>query len=170
MYSSQEKKLLPVHDRKDATDYVHAFLRHIRQTQGRIFDLRHPGQVKYMVELMNDPKNTAFKSIRDPRDGYYYWNEQRFDYVPSNLGTGRGFIFYFICNACRRRVKYLYEYSSLESPLCRHCCHLKYEQPSRKARALSRALRKPYLSAEAKYALVRRAGITAEDVESARNY
>ena len=169
MYDSQRKKPLPVHDRKDATDYVRAFILYIRKTQGRVFDLRHPGQVKYMVELMNDPKNTTFKSIRDPRDSYYYWHKQRFDYVPSNLGRDRGFVFYFICNGCGRRVKYLYEYSSLESPLCRTCCHLKYEQPSRKARDISRLIRRPYLSSEDKYVLIKRAGITTEDVVAAKN-
>jgi hypothetical protein len=135
---------------------------HMRHTHGRVYDLRHPGEVRNMVEAMNKPENTTYKSRRDFRDGGYFWNEQRVDFVSSNLK--RGHIFYFRCNGCARRVKYLYEYSMLMSPLCRICCRLRYEQPSRKARYLSRLIRKPYLSSEAKYALIKRAGITIQDV------
>lgn len=167
MYGQQKGNPIVVQDRKDITDYVSAFIRHMRSTQGRVFNVRHPGEVKYMAELMNDPKNTTFKSCRDLQGGYSYWSRQGVEYIPSNLGRDHGFIFYFRCNGCYRRVKYLYEYSALESPLCRVCCHLKYEQPSRKARALSRAIRKPYLSSEAKRTLIKRTGITMEDVAAA---
>ncbi len=167
MYGGRNRKpAITVFDRKDITDFVRAFVFYMRRTQGRVFDMRHHAQVKYMVELMNDPANTAFKSVRDVfGDGRPYWHEQGVDFVPSNLK--RGFIFYFRCNGCYRRVKYLYEFSTLQSPLCRICCHLHYEQPNRKARELSRLFRRPYLSVEAKYALIKRAGITIEDVRAA---
>lgn len=165
MYGKKKQKGLTVQRRVDITDYVQEFVMHMRRTQGRIFDRRHPGEAENMKQMMNDPRNTTFKSIRDLRDGDYYWHEQKVDYVRSNLK--RGFIFYFICNACGRRARYLYEYSSLESPLCRICCRLNYEQPGRKAREISRLIRRPYLSTEAKHILIRRAGITSDDITSA---
>jgi hypothetical protein len=164
MYGKTNRKPpITILDRKDITDYVRAFVLHMRNTQGRVFDTRHRSSVEYMVEMMNKPENTAFKSIRDVLgDGRPFWYEQKVDFVASNLR--RGFVFYFRCNGCYRRVKYLYQYSMLKPPLCRICCRLPYPQPSRQARRFSRLIRQPYLSSEAKYMLIKRAGITAEDI------
>ena len=169
MYASRHKKEpLEINSRKDITEYVRSFVWYMRRSQGRVFDTRHRGNVEYMVELMSNPENTAFKSARDfLGDGQYYWHEQRVDFVPSNLK--KGFIFYFRCNGCYRRVKYLYEYAVTKSPLCRICCRLPYRQPLRKERQLSRLINRPYLSSEAKYMLIKRAGITVEDVVVATN-
>ncbi len=143
-------------------DYVRNFKINIREKEGRILNTNHEGEVSYMKGLLNNPRYTTFKSIAVFNDGIPYWNEQKVDYVPSNLR--RGFIFYFICNGCERRAKHLYEYSTLESPLCRVCCRLKYEAPTYKARTFSRMLRKTYFSSEDKYLIIRRAGITLEDL------
>jgi hypothetical protein len=168
MYGRRNKKpAITVLDRKDITDYVRAFTLHMRE-KGHVFDTRHEGNVRYMVELMNKPENTTFKSVRDLQEDRYYWDYQKVDFVRSNLK--RGFIFYFVCNGCGRRVKYLYEYSVMRTPLCRICCRLDYEPPTRKARELSRLIRKPYLSSEAKYALIKKAGITEDDVRDSRLY
>lgn len=158
---------LPVYERKDITDFIDTFMYQMHVTRGRVYNRRNPGEVEDMKQTINDPRNTSWKSLRDIQTGEHFWHEQEVDYVRSNLK--RGYIFYFICNGCGRRVKYLYVYTMLDSPLCRHCCRLKYEQPSRNARALSRALRRPYLSSEAKYTLIRRTGITTEDVLRAVN-
>ncbi len=168
MYGQQKKKpAITILDRKDITDYVRAFVFYMRNTQGRVFDTRHRGNVEYMVETMNNPANTAFKSVRDVfGDGRPFWHEQKVDFLPSNLR--RGFIFYFRCNGCYRRVKYLYQYSMLEAPLCRICCRLPYPQPSRQARRLSKLIRQPYLSSEAKYQIIKRAGITVEDIMTSK--
>lgn len=70
------------------------------------------------------------------------------DFIPSNLG--KGYVFYFLCNGCDKKVRHLYlpyEYSSI---LCRECHHLRYKQPDRKTRRLSRLIHKPYLSQDDK--------------------
>jgi hypothetical protein len=167
MYTNEETKKGTgngAHSRIDITDYIARFIRNIREKEGRVFDLRHPAEVAYMKEFLDDPKYTTFKSMRDFTTGFYHWDKQKVDYVSSNLGSSRGFIFYFRCNGCYRRVKYLYEYSTLYSPLCHYCCGLKYRIPSRKERGLSRILRKPYLSSEDRYMLAKRAGITLDDI------
>jgi hypothetical protein len=168
MYNSRrvQKPTITILDRKDITDYVRKFHWHMREKYGRVFNLKRDEEVRFMVEQMNRPEFTTFKSLRDPFGGYYYWDEQVVEFKPSNLGKDKGFIFYFRCKGCYHRVKYLYEYSMIKPPLCRICCHLPYQQPSRNARALSRALRQPYLSSEAKYGLIKRAGITVEDVKA----
>ena len=136
MYGQHERKpAIDILDRKDITDYVRAFVMHMRHTRGRVYNLRHPQEARNMIEDINNPGNTTFKSMRDFRDGDYFWHEQEVDFVPSNLR--RGHIFYFRCNGCYGRVKYLYEYSMLKTPLCRICCRLPYKQPSRKTRSIS---------------------------------
>jgi hypothetical protein len=87
-----------------------------------------------MKELLDKPEYTTFKSMRDIQDGSRYWNEQKVDYTPSNLGSGRGYLFYFICNGCRRRVKYLYDYNFCHPPLCRTCCRIGYKAPTRRTK------------------------------------
>jgi len=153
--------------RFDIRDHVRNFIGDIRKREGRILNTHHSGEVEYMKELLNNPKYTAFKSIRAFDTGIPHWNEQGVDYVSSNLGRGRGYIFYFICNGCRRRVKYLYEHNILESPLCRTCCQLSYEAPPNKTRELIRLLRKPHFpnySSGVRYMIVKQVGITKEDV------
>ncbi len=164
MYGLHKKEpAITILERKDITLYVRAFRLHMRR-QGRVFDTRQEATVKYMVELMNEPENTTFKSTRGLQSDRCYWDYQRVDYMSSNLH--RGFIFYFRCNGCGDRVKYLYEYSMVEAPLCRICCRLKYRQPGRKERTLTRIFRKPYFSGEDRYWIIKGAGITLEDIKA----
>jgi hypothetical protein len=144
--------------------YVKAVIDDIHEKEGRVFRLNRPEEVKYLMEFLNNPAYTTFKSGRDSRTGKYFWNEQRVDCIPSNLGMGHGFISYFRCNGCNRRVKTLYEYSTLKSPLCRICLDLDYDVPSGKARELSRILRKPYFSISDKRTIIEKMGITREDI------
>ncbi len=167
--SQHTKTVNSTHPRIDIRNYVTNFLQCIREKEGRTFRTNHDGEVAYMKQLLNDPKYTAFKSMDDFRTGIPFWHKQEVDCVPSNLGGGRGSIFYFICNCCNRRMKYLYRYSELESPLCRVCCRLKYEAPTRKARMFSKLLRKTYLSSEDKYLIIQRAGITLDDLNYQAN-
>jgi hypothetical protein len=161
-YTHKKKEILNRIERLSITDYVRKGVMELER-KGYRFNLAHPLEAKRLKELLNDPSNTSFKSIRGI-EGFYYWDEQKVDYVRSNLGYEKGPIFYFRCNGCARRVKYLYEYSSCHSPLCRKCCRLGYTYPTKKSRNLSRLLRKPYLSSEDKWALIKWAGITKEDI------
>jgi hypothetical protein len=165
MYSySSQKTINNTYPRIYIGDYVRNFRMSIREKEGRIFKANDDSEIEYMKNCLNNPKYTTFKSIRDFQTGIPHWHEQKVDYAPSNLG--RGYIFYFVCNGCNRRVKHLYEYSMLESPVCRICCGLKYQAPTTMARKLSVLLRKPYFTFEDKQMIMRRAGITREDISS----
>jgi hypothetical protein len=154
-------------ERLDISDYVRKYLLLIEKTKGWSFNLSLPHDVQQLKDILNLPENTTGKSIRSVADRTYYWNEQLVDFVPSNLGSGKGYLFYFVCNKCEKRVKYLYQYSYCNSPLCRTCCRLKYKAPSRKERSITRLLRqRPMLSSEARYTLAMRAGITKDDLPS----
>ncbi len=166
MYTSIHTSLRFSEDlpRINTSDYVRAFTRHIEQTQGRTIRGHHLGEALHLQELLHVSENTSSKSLRDMQTGEYFWGQQKLALVPSNLGRGKGFNWYFICNGCQKRVKYLYEQSTLRSPLCRVCCRLGYHQPNRKARTLSRLIRKPYISTETKWAIIKHAGITRADI------
>lgn len=151
-------------ERINITDYVRQFILHIAKKEGRSLSASHLGGAMHMKDLLNRPEYTSYKSVRDPKDGFFYWDEQKVDYMLSNLGRGRGYLFYFICNGCGHRVKYLYEYNLCFSPLCRVCCRLRYHTPKRKMQDISRIIRRPYLSSENKHFLVRIAGITHDDI------
>lgn len=149
--------------RFSSTDYVKSFARKIERTEGRTIRGHHLGEALHLQELLHIPENTASKTMLDMQTGEYFWGVQKLALVASNLGRGKGFVWYFICNGCRRRVKYLYEESTMRSPLCRHCCGFRYSQPSRKSRRLSRLLNKAYVSPEDKKTLIRLMGLTRED-------
>ena len=109
MYPHQDQKqFIDEIKRIDISLYISAFIVNVRKMEGRVFDLRHFNDVRYMKELLNTPKYNTFKSTKDT-DGVYYWSSQKIDFIPSNLGQDRGYVFYFICNWCGRRAKYLYE-------------------------------------------------------------
>lgn len=127
-------------ERIDITDYIRNCVRHMyKHNAAGKMTIRTRSEAEYFKALFNDPRNTTFKSAPDLRDHTPYWNKQLVDYVPSNMG--KGFYFYFICNDCERRVKYLYFYSYLYSPLCRKCLRLPYRQPTRPERRVARYLR-----------------------------
>jgi hypothetical protein len=153
------ERIVPI----NINDYIRQGIFELKR-KGYCFNLGHPLEAERLKELLNDSKNTTFKSVRDPADGFCYWHEQKVSFIRSNLGNSKGAIFYFICNGCNQRVKFLYEYNYCYSPLCRECCHLGYKYPNRKARDLSRILRKPYLHSEDKHWIIKRAGITKEDI------
>lgn len=162
-YTHKNKGILERIIPLNITDYIKQGIFELRR-KGICFNLSNPLEAGRLMDFINDPQNTSFKSGRDPMDGYYYWHEQKVDFVRSNLGNDKGSIFYFICNNCHKRVKYLYEYNSLYPPLCRKCCQLGYKYPNRKLRDLSRVLRKPYLSSEDRHWIIKRTGITKEDL------
>ena len=165
MYSDKPKeKLITDVERICITDYLRGFLQELSQSENRPIEIKERFEAERVKMLMNIPENTTFKSLADFRSGIPFWNEQEVDYVPSNLGNKKGFIFYFICNKCDRKVKYLYYPSMIEEPLCMRCCRLHYKQPRRKQRALSSLFSRNYLSTEQKYMAMKKLGITRDDI------
>ena len=168
MYSNQHNKktrLASDLPRIDITEHVRKFVLHLRRSGVGKFDTRTLTATMRMKEKLDNFSEVIYKLPPGDLGGSFSWGAQRVEFVPSNLG--RGYLFYFRCNGCGYRVKYLYEYSTSDSPLCRVCCHLSYKQPSRRSRGISKILNRPYLSSEHKYWLIKQAGITVEDVAAA---
>lgn len=114
--------------RIDITDYVKTFLTDLSKREGKRIWINSDFEAERLKGLLNNPINTTFKSMWDMKTGIPYWNEQRVTACPSNLGKNKGVVFYFLCNGCHKRVKYLYVYEELKSPLCRTCCRLPYKK------------------------------------------
>lgn len=122
--------------RIDIFDYVRSFVQELSELERSRIKFNNEFDAERIKGLMNLPEKTRFKSINDLR-GNPYWHFQEVDYVPSNLGKGRGVLFYFICSRCDRRVKFLYFYTEVEPPICRQCCQLPYRSASYKERKVA---------------------------------
>lgn len=127
-YEHKKKETMNRIQRVDITEYLRIFLLELSKLEAKPARFDTWFEAERIKGLLNIPQNTKFKSLRDIHTGFPYWDEQSVDYVPSNLGNKRGYIFYFICNGCEKRVKYLYEYDTLSSPLCRTCCRITYKR------------------------------------------
>lgn len=95
-------------------------------TERHDFDLSIEENVRWVVQEMRI--NTTFKLMQlvGGKQEYTKPNGVKLTYTKSNLG--RGFIFWFLCNLCGRRVKNLYIPPSSEVPACRECHRLVYER------------------------------------------
>jgi len=129
LYRHPNQAILNRLERIDISQYLDTCLvEHKKTTWWLPNPVRTQNEAQLVKEFLDEPQNTKYKSARG-LDGFYYWSQQKVDFVASNLGLG--FLFYFVCNGCGKRVKYLYRYSECESPLCRLCCRLKYKSPAR---------------------------------------
>jgi len=163
MYKSQYTKtnIREVIDYIDIKNYLAQFLESsYPYARKKVADMQ---EAMFIRSQMNNPENTKFKSVRG-LDGRPFWYEQKVDFVKSNLRGEKGVIFYFLCNACRRRAKYLYFFAFTQEPLCRICCNITYTQPNRRQRLFSRLFNKQDLSTETKHMLIKKANITKEDI------
>lgn len=163
LYTHKNKEILSGIERISISDYMKSGIFELRK-KGYVFDLRNSLEPSRLKKLLNDPKNTTYKSAIDLESGFYHWHNQKVDYVQSNLGSNNGVVFYFVCNGCRYRAKYLYQYNSCYEPLCRKCCRLKYTAPSKNLAVLASIFRKSHLSSADRALIVKLAGITMDDI------
>jgi hypothetical protein len=138
--SKYKKQMATILERISAKDYMWRYhhgeaKRNTYQTTERIST--NSFRIKW-------PSGMSIIGSHNMRDisGELLWRDQVVEYIPSNLGKNNGIIYYFICNDCGRRVKYLYFQNYLYSPLCRRCCSLPYRQPTRPERRISRYIRR----------------------------
>ena len=123
-YKHQDPEQLKMTDRLDITYYIRTYLLEVAEHDGQKIKINSDYEAMRITALLNETCNTQFKSIMG-LNGVPYWHEQKVAHVPSNLGRNKGVLFYFICNWCDKRVKYLYQYDLLRSPICRTCCRIK---------------------------------------------
>jgi len=166
MYKTRQERLAKKTRSFSAKDHLYDFLDELSEMEKGEVSLKTYQGAERIKFLMNTPTN-KFRTLSD-RQYQGYWQE--IDFVPSNLGPNKGFLAYWICCHCSRRVKYLYQLELEPPPYCRDCNNLVYEQPNRRKRGLSRLFKKPYLTDYDKELLIKHTGITEEDIVRAKKW
>ena len=114
------------------------FLADIKQDN---LDLNKEDDIKELISRVEMGTTFNLKQEKWGEVEYSEPNSVKMTYTRSNLG--RGFIFWFICNLCGRRVRYLYFPPNSQILACRRCHKLAYEKQndSKSIRHLNRLFR-----------------------------
>jgi hypothetical protein len=106
--------------------------------QGKDFNLNNEECVKDLIKKIEFGTTFNLKQDKGGEFEYTEPNKVKMTYTKSNLG--KGFIFWFICNLCGRRVRYLYFPPNSQVLACRRCHRLAYENQneSKRIRKLNR--------------------------------
>lgn len=126
---------------------VSVFVRHnyllIRdklKEKGRDLNLNKEEDVQMFIDLV---KQSITVNLRQENNGDVscteHMNPMNLTYTRSNLG--KGFIFWFICNLCGRRVRYLYFPPNSEVMACRRCHRLAYKNQNESNSTFRRMMR-----------------------------
>jgi hypothetical protein len=95
----------------------------------RDIDLRNEEDVKKFIQLSKkitvNLKEEINGQIKESKK-----NTVQLTYTKSNLN--KGFIFWFICNGCGQKTRFLYFPPNSEDLLCRNCHRLTYEKNNKK--------------------------------------
>jgi hypothetical protein len=105
------------------------------------YDLTNIAGVEELIRDMEIGTNINLKQDNSGKFDYSEPNCIKLTYTKSNLG--KGFVFWFRCNLCGRRVKYLYFPPSSTVLACRNCHRLAYDKQneSKRFRPFRRLLR-----------------------------
>jgi len=105
-------------------------------------ELNKEDDVKLFVELVKN-SITINQTIGDKTTKS---NPVEITYTKSNLG--KGFVFWFVCNRCKSKVRDLYCPLNSEDFLCRKCHRLAYTKQNKKSdREVAKLLNDPFLMA-----------------------
>ncbi len=88
--------------------------------------------VKKLIDEIESGSTVNLSKKVNGKMEYSEPNRLRLTYTKSNLG--KGFIFWFICNLCGRRVKYLYFPPNSSILACRSCHRLTYDKQNESQR------------------------------------
>lgn len=92
---------------------------------GKGIDLRFEDSIKKFIKLVGKGVNINLRKEKINGVDSTKPNNIILTYTLSNLG--KGFIFWFVCNGCGRRVRFLYIPPHSEDFLCRVCHRLVYK-------------------------------------------
>ena len=101
-------------------------------------NLNNEQDVKDLISEIESGTTFNLKQQNGLDNDYTEPNRVKLTYSKSNLG--KGFVFWFMCNICDRRVKYLYFPPNSTVLACRNCHRLTYDKQneSKRFRTLNR--------------------------------
>ena len=91
--------------------------------------------VKDLIEMIESGSTINLKQELNGKIEFTEQNQVRITYNKSNLG--KGYIFWFICGVCGRKVRYLYIPPNSQVSACRTCHRLAYNQHNSNERCRS---------------------------------
>jgi hypothetical protein len=136
--NTYEKRTATILERISAKEYMWRYHHGEATNEAYNSTVRLPGSAM-LIQWPKGGRNVGSHNLMDAT-GELCWKDQIVESVSSNLGRGKGAIWYFVCKDCSKRVKHLYFDNYLRAPLCRRCCKLPYRQPTRPERKISRYL------------------------------
>ena len=89
-------------------------------------DLKNEIDIQYLLKRIETESNINLKQEIKGKIEFTKSNEVKLTYTKSNLG--RGFVFWFICQVCGRKVRYLYIPPNSQITACRICHRLAYDK------------------------------------------
>lgn len=98
----------------------------------RKLDLNKEEDIKELISEIESGSTFNLKQEKGDNIEYTEPNNVRLTYTKSNLG--KGFVFWFICNTCRKRVKFLYFPPNSQVLACRKCHRLAYDKQNESKR------------------------------------
>ncbi len=127
---------------------VSVFVRHnllqINEQMGKLkkrkLDLNNEEDVKSFIEIVEQYIKLNLKQENGGEVSFTELNPVKLTYTKSNLG--KGFVFWFICNRCGRRVRNLYFPPNSEVLACRRCHRLSYRTQNENDTRAARSYRK----------------------------
>ncbi|MEK7622309.1 MAG: hypothetical protein AAB430_00430 [Patescibacteria group bacterium] len=105
------------------------------------FDLKTEEGVKNLIQQIECYVTFNLKQENFGKTEFTEPNSVKMTYTRSNLG--KGFIFWFVCVVCGRKVRYLYIPPNSQVSACRKCHRLTYDQQNdnKRFRSLNRLFR-----------------------------
>ncbi len=126
-----------------AGSYARSLAIKIKEDYGEGFDFSTEEGVKHFLDTTNK-KGGIERTYQENKETKKEVHKLILTYTKSNLG--RGFIFWFICDRCGKKAKYLYSPPYTCKFFCRNCHRLAYhKQNLNKDKELSKLLRNPDL-------------------------
>lgn len=106
-----------------------------------LLDLNNEKFVKDLIEMIESGSTINLKQELNGKIEFTEQNQVRITYTKSNLG--KGYIFWFICGVCGRKVRYLYIPPNSQVSACRICHRLAYgiQNDNKRFRGFNRLLR-----------------------------
>ena len=106
-----------------------------------LLDLNNEEFVKDLIEMIESGSTINLKQELNGKIEFTEQNQVRVTYTKSNLG--KGYIFWFICGVCGRKVRYLYIPHNSQVSACRRCHRLAYgrQNNSKSVRGFNRIFR-----------------------------
>ncbi len=123
----------PIVENSQRTD-ISVFIRHnylqitgqMKELGKKQLDLNNEHDVKLFIELVEKSVTVNIRQENNGEASFSDINSVKVTYTKSNLE--KGFIFWFICNICNRRVRYLFIPPNSEVLACRKCHRLSYRK------------------------------------------